>query len=292
MVDNKKKSYKATIPAQSPFVTIKSNQVQEIQWDLTQPDLATKDNTQCKDVVHESSQLFITAALVIAGCGMLIKLFGGTINSIAFDGFRSATVLLVLGLIASCEKNNRIVGRFGYHLGLAAALIFGLNFLRLGYKWFEPSLWWNILPLLAVTMGCSALFAFYKVCRARRDRSGTIFAIGSAVIAVAATLRFNHEQGLSAIDSSYSITIFCLLIPLVIFRYRDSIVEFFREKVEFAPIAVAGLLIVAGAIKVTTTLQPQGATANVIETLLGEDDPAPVEIESEPDQFQEQVQAQ
>lgn len=265
--------------ARSSFVAFKKEKVQEIHLDAPQQNTKAKKNCIPKESVL-SAHYFIIAAIIMAGCGLLLKFSGGTNDNIAFDGLRSAAILLALGLVASCENSNRAIGRLGYHLSLAAALIIGLNFLRLGYKWFEPSLWWEITPLLSVIMGCSALLAFYKVCSARRDRSGSLFAIGITAVAITAAVRWNEGQGLSAVDPAYSITIFCLLIPVVMFRFRESITAYFQEKVAFAPMAIAGLLIVAGAVKFSSNLLPQGAAANVIETLLGEDEPAPTENES------------
>lgn len=280
--------------ARSPFVTVEdTDEARQIHFDQSTNEVENIEDLEAsieKAIILGTAQFIIIAALIMAGCGLLIRLLGGTHGNSAFDGFRSASVLLVLSLMASCENSNKSIGRLGYYLSLVAAVIFGLNFLRLGYKWFEPSVWWRIPPLLAVTMGSSAIFAFYKVCSVRRDNAGLLIAVGSAVIASAAAVRWNEGQGLSAIDSSYSITIFCILFVIVIFRFRYSIAEYIRQKLEFAPIAIAGLLIVAGAIKLTTTLQPQGAIANVIEALVAEDDPAKIDKETEPDKEQEQVQ--
>lgn len=279
--------------AHSPLVNIESVSEQEIQYDQALQNVETKAESTSsisKDTILKSAQWIITAALIMAGCGMLLRLFAGVGENSTIEGLLSATILLSLGLMASCENSSRTIGRLGYYLSLVATVIFGLNFLRLGYKWFEPSMWWRIAPLLALTMASSALFAFYKVCRARRDRSGLLFAIGSVAIASAAAVRWNGGQGLHAIDSSYTVTVFCLLFTIVIFRFRDSIAAFVREKLEFAPVAIAGLLIAAGAIKITTTLQPQGAIANVIEALVAEDDPAKTDKETNPEREQEQDQ--
>lgn len=273
--------------SQSPFVTSKTDCEQEIQFDQPtneEVDFEKLEASIEKAIILGTAQFFIVAALIMAGCGLLIRLFGGTDGNTALYGFRSATLLLVLGLMASCENSNKSIGRIGYYLSLVSAVIFGLNFLRLGYKWFDPSVWWRITPLLAVTMGSSAMFAFYKVCSVRRDRAGVMIAVGSVAVASAAALRLNEGQGLAAVDSTYTITLFFLLIPIVMYRFRYSIFAFFREKIEFAPIAIAGLLIIAGTIKVTTTLQPQGVSASAIKALLPQDDPEMIDNQSKPDQ--------
>ena len=259
--------------AQSPYVSIETNREQNIHFDQSTNEVENFEDLEAsieKAIILGTAQFIIIAALIMAGCGMLLRLFSSVGDNSTIEGLLCATILLTLGLMASCEKSNRAVGRLGYYLSLVAMVIFGLNFLRLGYKWFEPSMWWRIAPLLALSMGCSALFAFYKVCRARRDRSGLLIAIGSVAIASAAAVRWNDGQGLHAIDSSYTITVFCLLFTIVIFRFRDSIAALFRKGLEFAPVPIVGLLLVAGAIKITTTLQPQGAIANVIEALAAE----------------------
>ncbi len=281
--------------AQSPFVTSKTDTEQEIHYDQSINEVESFEEIEAsiaKAIILGTAQFFIIAALIMAGCGLLLRLFGGVGDNSAIEGLSCATILLTLGLVASCENSNRAIGRIGYYLSLVATVFFGLNFLRLGYKWFEPSVWWRIAPLLAVTMGFSAIFAFYKVCSVRRDRAGLFIAIGSVVIALTAAVRWNAGQGLSGIDSTYTITIICLLIPMIIFRFRYLIAAFFRERLEFAPLFIVGLLIVAGAIKVNITLQPQGATAIIIESLVGEDDTAKTNIESAPEQKLEQEEKQ
>ena len=278
---------------QSPIANIEKNREQEIHFDQSTIEVDSFEDIQAsieKAIILGTAQFFIIAALIMAGCGMLLRLLTGVGENSTIEGLLSATILLCLGLMASCENSSRAIGRLGYYLSLVATVIFGLNFLRLGYKWFEPSMWWRIAPLLALTMASSPLFAFYKVCRVRRDRAGLFIAIGSVAIASMAAVRWNEGQGLSAIDSSYTITVFCLLFTIVIFRFRDSFTALFRKGLEFAPVPIVGLLLVAGAIKITTTLQPQGAVANVIDALVAEDDPAKTDEETKSYKEQEQVQ--
>ena len=281
------------ILAHSPLVNINTDEAQEIHFDQSTEKVDNFEDIEAsieKAIILGTAQFFIVAALIMAGCGMLLRLFAGIGESSTIQGLFSATILLTLGLMASCENSSRAIGRLGYYLSLVATVIFGLNFLRLGYKWFEPSMWWRIAPLLALIMACSPLFAFYKVCRVRRDRAGLFIAIGSVALASVAAVRWNEGHGLSAIDSSYTVTVFCLLFTIVIFRFRDSFTALFRRGLEFAPVPIVGLLLIAGAIKITTTLQPQGAVANVIEVLVGEDDPAKIDKETKPYKEQEQDQ--
>ncbi len=218
-------------------------------------------------------------------CGLALSIIGSTSGESLFDGVCSAAILTLFGLLASFQNRPQLIGRIGYYFGLIAALVFGLNFARLGCKWFEPANWMALATPIALIMGGSSLFSFYKICRARREYVGASLAIGVAISCVFLSSVWNNGQGLIAIDSSYSVALFLVLVGAVVWRFQNAIVVFFREnlseKLELAPLVFVAVVAVAGAIKLTAIVLPQGALAALQEVIWPTDESADPAKQSE-----------
>ncbi len=251
-------------------------QTQREPEDVDSPaDPAEADQGRPTVVPH---RMFIGSGLLMVVCGLVLSLLGSTSGESAFDGLKSAAILLLFGLIASIGGPLRLLGWIGYYLGLAAVLIFGLNFARLGYKWFTPTSWYALAPLIACIMSASCLFSFYKICRARRDYFGAILAITATVAAVWYSGSWNDGRGLIAINPSYILALFLMLVGAAIWRFQTAMGVFFRdnlgEKIELAPIVLIGVFAVVGAIKLTGGVLPQGALAALQKVIWPTDEPA------------------
>ncbi len=224
-------------------------------------------------------RMLIGSGLLMGFGGLVLSIIGEISGESLFDGVRSAAILMLFALLASFEDRPRLLGRVGYYLGLAAALVFGLNFARLGWKWFEPTSWFALSPPIALIMGGSCLFSFYKICRARREYVGALFAISVTVGCVVLSASWNDGRGLIAIDSSYSVALFLVLVGGAAWRFQTALLEFFRhhlsEKLELAPVALIAVFAVAGAIKLTWSVVPQGAMAAVKQLIWATDEVEP-----------------
>ncbi len=224
-------------------------------------------------------RMLIGSALLMGFGGLTMSLLGTIAGESLFDGVQSAAILMFFALLASFEDRPRLIGRVGYYLGLAAALVFGLNFARLGWKWFEPTSWFAVTPPIAFIMGGSGLFSFYRICRARRDYVGAVLAISVAVACVVLSASWNDGRGLIAIDSSYSVALFLVFVGAAIWRFQTTLIEFFQrhlsDKMELAPVALIAVIAVAGAIKLTWSALPQGATATMKHLIWATDDVEP-----------------
>ena len=224
-------------------------------------------------------RMLIGSGLLMGFGGLVLSIFGTTSGESLFDGVRSAAILMLFALLASFEDRPRLIGRIGYYLGLAAALVFGLNFARLGWKWFEPTSWFALSPLIAFIMGGSCLFSFYKICRARRDYVGAVLAISVTVGCVVLSASWNDGRGLIAINSSYSVALFLVLVGAAAWRFQTALIEFFQhhlsEKLELAPLALIAVFAVAGAIKLTWSVVPQGAMATLKQLIWATDEDEP-----------------
>ncbi len=231
-------------------------------------------------------RMLIGSALVMGFGGLTMSLLGTIAGESLFDGVQSATILMFFALLASFEDRPRLIGRIGYYFGLAAALIFGLNFARLGWKWFEPTSWFAISPLIAFIMGGSGLFSFYKICRARRDYVGAVLAIIATIGCVVLSASWNDGQGLIAIKSSYSVALFLVFVGAAIWRFQTALIEFFErhlsEKMELVPVALIVVVALAGAIKLAWSALPQGATATMKQLIWATDDVETSTIQESP----------
>ena len=229
-------------------------------------------------------RMLIGSGLFMGFGGLILSILGSTSGESVFDGVRSAAILMLFALLASFEDRPRLIGLIGYYLGLCATLVFGLNFARLGWKWFEPSNWSALSPLIALIMGGSCLFSFYKICRSRREYVGGVLAIGVTVGWVVLGRAWNGGQGLIAIDSSYSVALFLVLVGAAIWRFQTAITTFFRdhlsEKLELAPIVLIAVFAVAGAIKLAGGVVPEGAMATLKNLIWATDEPAVAPQES------------
>ncbi len=245
--------------------------------DVDRPtDAAAEDHLRPTVVPH---QMLIGSALTMGFGGLTMSVLGITSGESLFDGVQSAAILMLFALLASFEDRPRLIGRIGYYLGLAAALVFGLNFARLGWKWFEPTNWFALAPPIAFIMGGSGLFSFYKICRARRDYVGAVLAISVTVGCVVLSASWNDGQGLIAINSSYSVALFLVFVGAAVWRFQTALIEFFRhhlaDKLELAPVALIAMFAVAGAVKLTWSVVPQGAMATVKQLIWATDDVEP-----------------
>ncbi|MCH8260689.1 MAG: hypothetical protein IIC46_10850 [Planctomycetes bacterium] len=224
-------------------------------------------------------RMLIGSALTMGFGGLTMSVLGTISGESLFDGVQSAAILMLFALLASFEDRPRLIGRVGYYLGLAAALVFGLNFARLGWKWFEPTNWFALAPPIAFIMGGSGLFSFYKICRARRDYVGAVLAISVTVACVVLSASWNDGQGLIGIDSSYSVALFLVFVGAAIWRFQTALIAFFRQhlsdKMELVPVALIAVIAVAGAIKLTWSVLPQGAMAKVEQLIWATDDVEP-----------------
>lgn len=229
-------------------------------------------------------RILIGSALLMGFGGLVMSMLGATSGESLFDGVQSAAILMLFALLASFEDRPRLIGRIGYYLGLAAALVFGLNFARLGWKWFEPTNWFALAPPIAFIMGGSGLFSFYKICRARRDYVGAVLAISVTVGCVVLSSSWNDGQGLIAINSSYSVALFLVFVGAAVWRFQTALIEFFRhhlgDKMELIPVALIAVIAVAGAIKLTWSVLPQGAMAKVEQLIWAADDVEPSAVPS------------
>lgn len=239
-------------------------------------ELAAEDPPRPTVVPH---RMLIGSALLMGFGGLVLSMLDTTSGESLFDGVRSAAILMLFALLASFEDRPRLIGRIGYYLGLAAALVFGLNFARLGWKWFEPTSWFALSPLIAFIMGGSCLFSFYKICRARRDYVGAVLAIIVTVGCVVLSASWNDGRGLIAINSSYSVALFLVLVGAAAWRFQTALIEFFRhhlsEKLELAPVVLIAVFAVAGAVKLTWSVVPQGAMATLKQLIWATDEDEP-----------------
>ena len=224
-------------------------------------------------------RMLIGSALLMGFGGLVLSILGTTSGDSIFDGLQSAAILMLFALLASFEDRPRLLGRIGYYLGLAAALVLGLNFARLGWKWFEPTNWFALSPPIAFIMGGSGLFTFYKICRTRRDYVGALLAISVTVGCVVLSASWNDGQGLIAINSSYSLALFLVLVGAAVWRFQTALIEFFRyhlaDKMELVPVALIAVIAVAGAVKLTWSALPQGAMATMKQLIWATDDDEP-----------------
>ncbi len=231
-------------------------------------------------------RMLIGSALLMGFGGLTMSLLGTIAGESPFDGVQSATILMFFALLASFEDRPRLIGRVGYYLGLAAALVFGLNFARLGWKWFEPTSWFAVSPPIAFIMGGSSLFSFYRICRARRDYVGALLAIIVTVGCVVLSASWNDGQGLIAIKSSYSVALFLVFVGAAIWRFQTALIEFFQrhlsDKMELAPMALIAVIAVAGVIKLTWSALPQGATATMKHLIWATDEDEPPTVQESP----------
>ncbi len=240
-------------------------------------EFAAQDPPQPTVVPH---RMLIGSGLVMGFGGLAMSILGATSGESLFDGVQSAAILMLFALLASFEDRPRLIGRVGYYLGLAAALVFGLNFARLGWKWFEPTSWFALSPPIAFIMGGSCLFSFYKMCRARRDYVGALLAISVTVGCVVLSASWNDGQGLIAINAAYLVALFLVIVSAVAWRFQTALIKFFRrhlsEKLELAPVALIAVFAVAGTIKLTWGIVPQGAMATLEQLIwaVDEDEPA------------------
>ena len=239
-------------------------------------DAAAEDPPRPTVVPH---RMLIGSGLVLGVGGLVLSILGTTSGDSLFVGVRSAAILMLFALLASFEDRPRLLGRVGYYLGLAAALVFGLNFARLGWKWFEPTSWFALSPPIALIMGGSCLFSFYTICRARREYVGALLAISVTVGCVVLSASWNDGQGLIAINSSSTLALFVVLVGAAAWRFKTALIEFFRhhlgEKLELAPVALIAVFAVAGAIKLTWDVVPQGAMATVEQLIWATDEVEP-----------------
>ena len=245
--------------------------------DVDRPtDAAAEDPPRPTVVPH---RMLIGSALMMGFGGLAMSILGTISGESLFDGVQSAAILMLFALLASFEDRPRWIGRVGYYLGLAAALVFGLNFARLGWKWFEPTSWFALSPLIAFIMGGSGLFSFYKICRARRDYVGALLAISVTVGCVVLSASWNDGRGLIAINSSYSIAVFLVFVGAAVWRFQTALIEFFRhhlgDKMELIPVALIAVIAVAGVIKLTWSVVPQGAMATVRQLIWATDEDEP-----------------
>ncbi len=231
-------------------------------------------------------RMLIGSALLMGFGGLTMSLLGTIAGESLFDGVQSATILMFFALLASFEDRPRLIGRVGYYLGLAAALVYGLNFARLGWKWFEPTSWFAVSPPIAFIMGGSGLFSFYRICRARRDYVGAVLAISVTVGCVVLSASWNDGQGLIAIKSSYSVALFLVFVGAAIWRFQTALIEFFQrhlsDKMELAPVALIVVLAVAGATKLAWSVLPQGATATMKHLIWATDEDEPSTVQESP----------
>lgn len=239
-------------------------------------DFVAQDPPRTTVVPH---RMLIGSALTMGVGGLTMSVLGAIPGESLFDGVQSAAILMLFALLASFEDRPRLIGRVGYYLGLAAALVFGLNFARLGWKWFEPTSWFALSPPIAFIMGGSGLFTFYTICRARRDYVGAVLAISVTVGCVVLSASWNDGQGLIAINSSYSVALFLVFVGAAIWRFQTALIDFFRhhlaDKMELVPVALIAVIAVAGAIKLTWSALPQGATAAMKQLIWAVDEVEP-----------------
>ncbi len=239
-------------------------------------DAAAEDPPRPTVIPH---RMLIGSGLLLGLGGLLLSTLGTTSGQSLFDGVRSAAILMLFALLASFEDRPRLLGKIGNYLGLAAALVFGLNFARLGWKWYEPANWFALSPPIAFIMGGSCLFSFYKICRARRDYVGALLAIIITVGCVVLSASWNDGRGLLAINSSYSVALFLVLVGAAAWWFQTALIEFFRhhlgEKLELVPVALIAVFTVAGAIKLTWSVVPQGAVATLKQLIWDPDEDEP-----------------
>ena len=223
-------------------------------------------------------RMLIGSALLMGIGGLALSILGTTSGNSIFDGLQSAAILMLFALLASFGDRPRLLGRIGYYLGLAAALVLGLNFARLGWKWFEPTNWFALSPPIAFIMGGSCLFSFYKICRARREYVGALLAISVTVGCVVLSASWNDGRGLIAINAAYLVALFLVFVGAVAWRFQTALGVFFRdnlrEKLELAPIVLIAVFAVAGAIKLTGRVLPQDAMATLQNAIWPTDETA------------------
>lgn len=229
-------------------------------------------------------RMLFGSGLLMGFGGLMLSILGATSGESPFDGLRSAAILLLFALLASFEDRPRLIGRVGYYLGLTAALLFGLNFARLGWKWFEPTSWFALSPPIAFIMGGSCLFSFYMICRTRRDYVGALLAISVTIGCVVLSASWNDGRGLIAINAAYFVALFLVLVGAVTWRFQTALIAFSRqhlsEKLELAPVALIAVLAVAGAVKLTWSALPQGAMATMKQLIWATDDDEPTTVPS------------
>ncbi len=252
--------------------------------DVDRPtDAAAEDSPRPTVVPH---RMLIGSALLMGFGGLTMSVLGTISGESLFDGVQSAAILMLFALLASFKDRPRLLGRVGYYLGLTAALVFGLNFARLGWKWFEPTNWFALSPPIAFIIGGSGLFCFFKICRARRDYVGALLAISVTIGCVVLSGSWNDGQGLIAINSSYWVALFLVLVGAAAWRFQTALIEFLRhhlsEKLELAPMALIAAFAVAGAIKLTWSVVPQGAMATVKQLIWATDEDEPSRVQESP----------